>query len=46
MIPTAPARIDNLNAKSIDKPVDSPMIPAARGCIEDELDDDSGFMDD
>ncbi|KAJ4345807.1 uncharacterized protein N0V89_011942 [Didymosphaeria variabile] len=46
MIPIAPAIVNGPNTKSIEKPIDSPMIPAARGCIEDEIDDDSGFMDD
>jgi hypothetical protein len=44
MIPTVPAVVDSPNGNSNHKPIDSPMIAAARGCIEDDI-EDSGFME-
>ncbi|KAF2442332.1 hypothetical protein P171DRAFT_65768 [Karstenula rhodostoma CBS 690.94] len=44
MIPTLPVRVTNPTSHSALKPIDSPMVGATRGYIEDDI-DDSGFME-
>ena len=47
LLPAGPIEIvEEAETKPIQMPIDSPMIPASIGCVDDEYDDSGCFMDD